>query len=127
MTPSALSLGEPAKFHHPNCSFGATDGPAGDFCNCSMAVSYTAYAAQRATITQQAQEIAEGDRKLRELCMAYGPALIEIHDLKQQLATMTRERNEAQRRYEKLLQSRCDHDRRTTGDDGAGTGSAQSS
>ena len=51
-------------------------------------------AAQRATIEQQAQEIAESERKLREVCMAHGPALMEIHDLKKALAAMAAERND---------------------------------
>lgn len=37
--------------------------------------------------TQQAQEVAEREHKLVGLCHAHGTTLIEIHDLKQQLAT----------------------------------------
>ena len=43
-------------------------------------------AAQRRTIEQQAQEVEKQNGKLMELGYAHGNALIEIHDLKQQLA-----------------------------------------
>lgn len=48
---------EPTTFHHPHCSFGATHGPAGDICNCAMAVSYPAYHTLRQALDRSTQEI----------------------------------------------------------------------
>jgi hypothetical protein len=45
-------------------------------------------AEQRAVIERQAQEIAEYDRKLRELCAAHGLALIQLHDQAKELAKL---------------------------------------
>lgn len=62
-TPGPLTR-EPRKYHHPNCSLNATNGPDGDFCNCKMVVDYSEYAALRATIAQQAQEMERLERQL---------------------------------------------------------------
>ena len=63
---------------------------------------------KRATIEQQAQELAERERKLVGLCHAQGTGLIEIHGIKQQLSAAQARCRDMEREIETLTTCGCE-------------------